>query len=505
MSVGDGYILGLDCGTQSAKACIWDREGRCVARASAPLSVSAPHPGWAEQDPAEWWGSARAAIAQAASSIDATRLVALGIAFQRETFTLADARGAPLRPGILWLDIRADGETAEISGTFGADAIHRLTGKPLDVTSAVPRMRWIAHHEPDVLRRAARWMDVCSCIVERMTGELVTCVAGADTSGLVDLSTRRWSTELRGLAGLGRIDLPRLVEPGTIVGGVTPDAARLLGVPPGLPVVAAGGDGQALAAGSGIGLDGGFSLSLGTSITLGLHSDTPSIADLYRTLIAADPGRRYLLESVIQSGTYILRWFTDAFGQGREASGAIDAWEPAVAALPPGSDGLVTIPHWWGVRFPESRSDARGATLGWSHQHGQAHFLRSILEGVGFELKLLQKGFARECPGAQRHRMTVCGGGSRSAAWLRILCDVTGLAVRVIDEQEPAALGAALLAAVGTGVFPDTTAAAAALLRIGRTLAPDRAAAARYDALYEELYIPLRTASLSLSAASGKV
>lgn len=184
--MGDGYILGLDCGTQSAKACIWDREGRCVARASAPLSVSAPHPGWAEQDPAEWWGSARAAIAQAASSIDATRLVALGIAFQRETFTLADARGAPLRPGILWLDIRADGETAEISGTFGADAIHRLTGKPLDVTSAVPRMRWIAHHEPDVLRRAARWMDVCSCIVERMTGELVTCVAGADTSGLVE-------------------------------------------------------------------------------------------------------------------------------------------------------------------------------------------------------------------------------------------------------------------------------------------------------------------------------
>jgi xylulokinase len=505
VTVGDRFVIGLDCGTQSAKACIWDLKGRCVSRASAPLSVATPHPGWAEQDPEEWWGSARAAVAQAASAIDPGCIIALGIAFQRETFTLTDSHRVPLRPGILWLDIRASEETAEVSAAFGAEACHRLTGKPLDVTSAVPRMLWIARHEPDVFRRAARWMDVCSFVAERMTGDFATCVAGADTSGLVDLATRQWSPELRSIAGLGQIELPRLVEPGAVIGSLLPDAAHAMGVPPGLPVVAAGGDGQALSVGMGIGIGDGFTLTLGTSIALGLLSAHPSVAGLYRTLIAALPGSHYLLESVIQSGTYILRWFAESFGNGQDDAGGIEAWEQEIAALPPGSDGLVTIPHWWGVRFPESDPDARGATLGWSHQHTRAHFLRSILEGVGFELKRFQQGFARECPEAKTRHVTVCGGGARSAAWLRILCDIMGMPLRVLDEQEPTALGAAMLAAVAAGAFTDPGGAARAMVGIGQILQPDPAAGECYDAIYERVYTPFRAASLALSAASRKV
>ncbi len=148
-------FLGLDCGTQSAKAGIWDGHGTCLARAARPLSVQTPAEGWAEQDPREWWESARGAIAEAVARVGAARVAAMGVSFQRETFALLDGRGADVRPAILWLDIRAAAEVEEAARRIGADAYHRRTGKPLDVTSVLPRMLWLARHEPAALRLSA--------------------------------------------------------------------------------------------------------------------------------------------------------------------------------------------------------------------------------------------------------------------------------------------------------------------------------------------------------------
>ena len=495
MGLGEAYIVGLDSGTQSAKACVWDLAGRPVSRAKRPLAVRNPREGWAEQDPEEWWESARGVLSEAVSGLDPSRIRALGVAFQRETFTLFDKAGRPLRPGILWLDIRAREEVREIAASLGARAFHEATGKPLDVTSALARMLWIRKNEPDALRAAARWVDVGAFLMERLTGSFTTCVAGADTCGLIGLKTRKWDHALIDPAGLPPSAFPALAEPGQVVGRITPRAAEQCGLPAGLPVVAAGGDGQVLSVGLGEGAARGFSLTLGTSVVLGLPRGDAPISGLYRTLISADSRSRLLLESVIQSGTFLLRWFVDRFHGSEED----------IRAIPPGCDGLVTMPHWWGVRFPESAPDARGAVIGWSHTHTAAHFYRSLLEGIAFELARLSKEYERLFDDIAGAGITACGGGARSQEWLRILADVLGRTVSIPREQESTALGAAMLAGLGIGEFKSIEEAAGFMSRILRSFLPDTRMNARYKEIFEKIYLPLVSASLPLTSELSRL
>jgi len=486
METGTPLFLGLDSGTQSAKAGIWDARGDCVARASRPLTVHTPREGWAEQDPAHWWSTAAGAISEAVSQVDAARVAALGVSFQRETFTLLDDEGKAVRPAVLWLDIRAAAEVGEAARRVGAAQYPRRTGKPLDVTSVVPRMLWMARHEPRSLERAQRWTDVGAYLIECLTGTPGTVIAGADTTGLVDLDTRWWAPDHLAACGLDRIRMPGLFEPGSLVGTLAREAARATGLAVGLPVVAGGGDGQCAAVGMGAGIGRGFTLALGTSVVLGVPHQSRFTSPLYRTLIAARPDRQYLRESVIQSGTYIVKWFEDTFG------------EPGSAEIHRGSDGLVTVPHWWGVRFPESLPSARGATFGWSHLHTTAHFHRSILEGVAFELRKLADDHREALDGGVPARIAACGGGTRNRTWLEILAEVTACSIEVPSEPEPAALGAAMLAAVGARAFPDLDSAAAAMGGRREVIRPEEAGAAAYDALYRGAYLPLREAALRL-------
>jgi xylulokinase len=231
---GNGdLMLGLDCGTQSSKAHLWTLSSEHVSAGSGALDFRTPHPDWAEQDSEEGWGSARTAIIGAVGRIDSSRIRALGVAFQRETFTLADGEGRPLRPGILWLGGRAKVELAAVTRGLGTEAYHRRTGKPLDVTSSISRMLWIQRNEQEVFSKAARWMDVGSFLLERLTGAFVTCVTEADTSGLIGLTTRAWDEELLAAAKMPRAWMPDLLEPGSVAGGLCPRAAAELGLPPG--------------------------------------------------------------------------------------------------------------------------------------------------------------------------------------------------------------------------------------------------------------------------------
>ena len=268
---------------------------------------------------------------------------AIGLSFQRESFTLiapssSSAPLVPLRPAILWLDGRADGECAALRGgsaepALSAEQYHQSTGKPLDVTSALARMRWLADHEPALLHTAAgptpfQWVDCGAVLSHALTGHLTTCIAGADTCGLIDLHSREWSGAILDAAGLELGQMPALAEPGELLGGVSAAAAAELegtGVDEGCPVVMAGGDGQVFNVGmmaeGGGGGDGSMMLTLGTSVVLSLSSATPEIAPAYRTLAAAD-GATYTMESVVQSGTLVLRWFVDSFGSQAAAPSA---------------------------------------------------------------------------------------------------------------------------------------------------------------------------------------
>jgi xylulokinase len=494
-------VLGLDCGTQSAKAGIWTLDGEPVSRGSSPLEVLSPHPGWAEQDPRRWWTSACEAIRKACAGTDSSRIVALGVAWQRESFALLGPDGEPLRPGILWLDIRAHAEVAARAGE--AEILHAETGKPLDVTTTLPRLDWLRTHEPDLFRAVPRWSDVGCWLFERLVGRRATCVAGADTTGMISLETGTWSEKVLSRAGLQTSDMPQLLEPGAVVGRLTRAAAGDSGLPPGIPVVAAGGDGQVFATGLGaVGVGASCTLTLGTSVVLGVPARGPSISGSYRTLFAARPDRSYLLEAVIQSGTYLLRWLEEAFC-GRAARGTapdLAALEEEASRVPPGSEGLVTVPHWWGTRFPSPRPEARGITLGWSHRHGLAHLHRSLLEGVAFELKHCSAAMASILPGGLPARVVAGGGGASSRLWRTIIADTLGCELGIMQDPEPVALGAALLAGTGAGLVAGMEEAVRRFVRPGEMQAPDPGRAAFIDRVYREVYVPLREAGMQMSA-----
>jgi xylulokinase len=487
-------LVGIDSSTQSTTACVWSASGKLLSRGSARQKVSTPRPGWAEQNPRGWRGSLHRALRSALDGFDVRRLAAAGIAFQRETFALADARGRWTRPAILWLDVRASAEVERLAREIGPDAYHELTGKPLDVTSALARLLWLRRHERSALKRAARWVDVGSAVAEALTGRRATCVAGVDTCGLAGLASRDWIEPYFELAGMERKQFPELVEPGEMIGRVTRTAARATGLPEGLPVVAAGGDGHVFSVAMGATGQGAASLTLGTSIVLELASRGPLVSPLFRTLIGAGGG--YLLECVLQSGTYLLRWFVDRFVQGRGRKPRDEAgWDELARAIPPGADGLVTLPSWWGVRFPERAPDARGATVGWSDHHTPAHFYRSLVEGLSFELRRTFDELGRALGRRLASEVRTGGGGAKSRIWPSILADVLGRRVALAREAEATSLGAAVLAGVGAGVFGNAREGAKSMARFARTVRPDRSRRKTYSALYEQVYRPLFAAA----------
>ncbi len=492
MRGGKGLVLGLDSGTQSCSAGVFALDGRPVGSGRAPLRVRTPREGWAEQDPREWWQAAREALRRALSGLDSRRALALGVAFQRETFSLTDGRGRYLRPGILWLDVRSIREVRELGKIIGGSRFHRRTGKPLDTSCALPRLFWLRRHERGLLTGAARWIDVGAALAESLTGRAATCVSGADTCGLIGLRDRGWIGTYLDLAGARKIRFPDLVEPGERIGSLSRTAARETGLPQGLPVIAAGGDGQVFPVGAGIRCANAVSLTMGTSIVLGISSSRPYVSPAFRTLLCA-PGS-YLLECVLQSGTYLLKWFLSSMADERAETES--SWERRARAVPPGCEGLVTLPHWWGVRFPESLPDMRGLTAGWSNHHSRAHLYRSLLEGVAFELKRAFHALSREFPGRVSGPVHAGGGGMMSGLWEEILADVLGRPVRRSRRREACALGAAVWAAVGIGAFPSLAAASESMCSLTLPVAPRRRQAALYARIFREVYVPLFKASI---------
>lgn len=244
-------IIGVDCSTSSSKAIVWDCRGQRVSAGRSPLPLFQPRPRWHEQRAEDWWEATAAALRQAVQEIDPGRLAALGIAHQRETFVPVDEAGRPLRNGILWMDERAGDLLPGLAQTIGRERFHRLTGKPLSGNLTVAKIAWLQEHEPEVFRRAAKFLDVHAFLAQRLTGECRTGWGCADPLGLFDMQRCAWSEEILGALGLGPERFPELLPTGAVLGRVSMEAAQACGLPQGLPVAAGLGDGQASGLGAG--------------------------------------------------------------------------------------------------------------------------------------------------------------------------------------------------------------------------------------------------------------
>ena len=378
---------------------------------------------------------------------------------------------------VLWLDGRAHEEIAEL----GSTRVHELSGKPPDTTPAIYKLAWLARHEPAVLRNAVHVGDVQAYLVWRLTGRWATSHGSADTLGLFDLQRMDWSAELLDLAGVRVEQLPDLVPAGDEIGTLSRELARSLGLPGAVPVVSGIGDGQAAGLGLGATVPGVAYLNLGTSMVLGVQSEEYQWDPAFRTLAGIRAGK-FTLETVLNAAAYVATWCREQFGE-RGVDGAVGADMEAAARLPIGAEGLLTLPYWNAAQTPYWDALARGAVVGWHGRHTRAHLYRSILEGVGFELRLHLERL-EEVTGQRIESIRAVGGGARSPLWIRIITDITQRPVLVCAEPEASAAGAAALAWEFLGGSPARARGALPAAPSGREVLPDPSTVDGYDALF---------------------
>jgi sugar (pentulose or hexulose) kinase len=509
---GDEVYLAVDCSTTAAKAVAFDPAGAVVASASRPLTLLHPAPTRYEQDARQWWEATRDAIADVVAQVDGghtgpTRVRAVCLTHQRESFVCLDDADVPLRPAILWADGRAGAQIAALGSTH----LHDLSGKPPDVTPALYKLAWLREHEPAVLAEATRIVDVHAYLAHELTGRWVTSQVSADTLGLFDLRRLTWSPELLALAGVRPEQLPEVCTSGEEAGRLDAAVAARLGLLPGgaaVPLIAGLGDGQAAGIGANVTGPGTAYLNLGTSMVLGVQTDSYQCDPAFRTLAGAIPGT-FVLETILNSAAYLAGWFRAQFGDPTLRGAPDPALEAAAGALPPGAEGLLTLPYWNAAQTPYWDADARGATIGWHGGHTSAHLYRSILEAVGFELRLHLEGLEK-ATGQPVRTLRAMGGGSRSPLWAQLVADISQLPVEIAAEDEVSALGAAVIArawASGRGAagIPD---AAAAMARTTRVVQPQVSLASTYERLfgvYRRVYPALRPVFAELAAAQESV
>jgi xylulokinase len=484
------YVIGIDSSTTATKAVVWDRDGRAVAEGRGEFALALPRPGWHEQDPEDWWRSCVAALTQALESVDGADVEALCVTHQRETFACLDEQGRPVRPAIVWMDVRATDQVAAL----GSEEIHRRTGKPPDTTPALYKLLWLREHEPETLERTRWVVDVHAFLVHRLTGAWRTTTACADPLGLIDMERGDWSEDLLARVGLSRERVPALVAPGEVIGELSPAAAERLGLPAGLPVVGGAGDGQAAGLGANATQPGHAYVNLGTAVVAGTMTERYAWHRAFRTLTGAVPGT-YLLETLLQGGTYTVNWFLeriavlDARGLGLGLRD-VDVLETAAARLGPGAEGLLLVPYMASAQTPYWDPAARGVLFGLAGHHGRQHIFRAIMEGIAFEQRLAFEGMEPQLDQPIELLLTT-GGGSRSALWRQIVADVTGKTVVACREAETTSLGAGMQAAAAAGWFMSVREAAEAMSGVGARHTPDATASARYDelfAVYREIY-----------------
>jgi sugar (pentulose or hexulose) kinase len=457
-----------------------------------------PQPGWAEQDPEVWWVAIGAACrrlwADPAARADSVAGVALTT--QRTTIVVADRDGTPLRPAIVWLDQRRTEGLPPIGGVWGP--IFRATGTRETVArfQADAEANWIAAHEPATWQRIERYGVLSSWLTARLVGRWVDSSASQVGYLPFDFKHSRWAARWDWkwrAAPVDRAWLPALEPPGSPLGELTAPAAVHLGVAAGTRLIAAAGDKQCEALGSGAISPEIAALSFGTTATIGTtHPRYIEAIPLVPPYPAAIPGA-WFVELLVLRGFWMVEWFKREFGSDevqRAASLSVppeSLFEDLLNGSPPGAMGLVLQPYWMpGVRYPGP--EAKGAILGFGDVHGRAHVYRAIVEGLAYALREGAERTVRRS-GVPIRELRIAGGGSQSRAAVQLFADVFGLPASRPHTHEAAGLGAAIDAALGVGIHPDPATAVGEMVRVADRFEPEPAAQRVYEDLYRSVYL----------------
>ena len=494
------YLLGLDSSTTATKALIIDEKGDVLGVSSSEYTYDTPYPLWTEQHPDLWWQGTVNSINVLLHDlrIDPKEIVGIGVTGQMHGLVLLDKQGEVLRPALLWNDQRTGDQCHTVRSLVGKKKLIAITGNDALTGFTAPKIVWVQEEEPDLYAKAAHIVLPKDYVRYKLTGELATDKAGAAGTLLFDLAQRDWSTNVLEALNINRSLLPQTFEGTAITGTITTEAAKATGLPAGIPVVGGGGDQAAQAVGVGAVHEGIVALTLGTSGVIFASSNTPAIEPDGRlhAFCHAVPDRWHMM-GVMLSAAGSFRWYRDTTAPDIPFA----ELSSEAADVSPGSDGLIFLPYLTGERTPHPDPYARGAFVGLTVRHERKHLTRAVLEGVGFGLRdsfTLIEGSG--LPKAEQ--VLISGGGAKSPAWRQILADILHAELSTVNTAEGAAFGAALLAGVGTGMWPDIDSAHKEVIRVTGITTPNPEAAEQYDLfykLYRELYPALKPANDAIS------
>jgi xylulokinase len=467
-------LLGLDVGTGGARAVAVDESGEVVAGASSEYPLHSPRPGWSEQDPGDWWEGAKEALGKVAAGVE-DEVVGLGLTGQMHGSVFLDGSGAVIRPALLWNDQRTYSQCTKITESVGEERLIELAGNPALTGFQAPKILWLRDEEPDNYSRISSVLLPKDYVRLRLTGEYATDASDAAGTLLLDVKERNWSAEILDALEIPREWMPEVYEGPESTGALRESVAGELGLPPGIPVAAGGGDNAAAAVGVGVVERGFLSSSVGTSGVLFAASEgfTPDPSGRVHAFCHAVPKTYHLMGVTLSAGGSLSWW--------RDATGAdYDELVEAAEKVPPGAEGLVFLPYLSGERTPHLDPQARGAFVGLTARHGIPHMTRAIMEGVVFSLRdslEIMRGL-----GVSIDQVRATGGGARSSLWRELQADVYGVPIHRTTADEGPAYGAALLSGVAAKVYRDVEEACSAVRLREEVTEPER------TRIYEEHY-----------------
>ena len=497
--------LGIDVGTTSVKALVVDDAGAPLSEGACPQSVAVPAPGWAEQDPDDWWKGTVVAVRQAVVRLPArTQIAAIGLSGQMHSSVFLDERDAVIRPALLWSDVRTTAQCREIIEKVGLPGLRKNSGNPALEGFTATKVLWLRDNEPLNFARVHTLMLAKDYVRLRMTGERATEPSDAAATLLFDVFKGTWSHEMASALGLDPRILPYVTGSSSIAGRLTRKAAAELGLDEGVPVAGGGADNAAAAIGAGVTSPGQLLVSVGTSGTVVAPITRPRADSGMRIHLMnhALPGTWYLMGVVLSAGA-AFAWHRRLLGAPSGDGPDYDTLVAEAADVPAGSLGLTFLPYLTGERTPHADAHARSVYFGLYSGHGRGHMTRAVLEGVAYALKdsLELERRLGVAPG----QAVIVGGGARSALWRQIIADVLETPMVTVgaagnakgsaaSPELGAPMGAAMMAAVAVGAFGSVDDAARAWLKVtgrtepvSRTTATYRAGYMTYRSLYRRL------------------
>jgi xylulokinase len=488
------WFLGMDVGTGGTRAVVVNATGKLMGTASCEHApFRAEHPGWAEQDPEDWWRAAQEAIrgALAATPEPKEPIAAIALTGQMHGAVMLDENGAVLRPALIWCDTRTQPECDWLTERIGYDRLIELTCNPALPNFTLTKLLWVKKHEPEIFAKIAHIMCPKDYVRYRLTGEFAIDVQEASGTLLLDVTNRRWSREVAEAAGINESWLPRVFESPEICARISAEATGLTGLSTGTPVAAGAGDQGAGAVGMGILQPGSVSATIGTSgvVFAATAKPTKDPKGRLHTFCHAVPGLWHVM-GVTQSAGLSLSWLKETFFAGQN----YDAMTAGAAKVAAGSEGLQWAPYLLGERTPHLDPEVRAAFARIGVNHTAAHFVRAVLEGVAYSLEDTFTLFAEL--GIPVSAIRLGGGGARGTLWRQIQAGIYGQPVEVLTAEEGGAFGCALMAGVGAGHWANLDEACSQAIEVAQRIEPDLADVAAYKSGYAEwrkLYPALRS------------